>query len=252
MPEPSKTPRPYERTRQIMRVVSEAMVEGSGERGFALQDAVRAAVETLEDELEVLGAKRAILERSCNQLQAQGEQLDAEAQRYADRANEAEAYAEECRRLLDRIADRAYMAKLYRYNDRIHTGNLEFAAEQVREFLEAHPPESEIGTTQGAVNRTTNSVESCGFPSAGDPARDAAVHMMESVMGIAPERSHAVGHPQGADDGGMAAMLLDMLRKQAWPFGADPRWQLVELWADQLVRLNRGHSQVSKQEADRG
>lgn len=43
----------YPRTRQIMRVVAEACVEGvEGERAYALRDAARAAIETMEDELD--------------------------------------------------------------------------------------------------------------------------------------------------------------------------------------------------------
>ena len=44
----------YPKTRQIMRVMAEAAVEGLTERGHALRDAGRAAIEQMEDDAEEL------------------------------------------------------------------------------------------------------------------------------------------------------------------------------------------------------
>jgi hypothetical protein len=44
----------YPKTRQIMRVVAESGVEGITERGYALRDAARAAIEQMEDDAEEL------------------------------------------------------------------------------------------------------------------------------------------------------------------------------------------------------
>lgn len=46
----------YHRTDQIMRIVAEACVEGLTDRGFNLRDGARAAIETMEDEINAAKA----------------------------------------------------------------------------------------------------------------------------------------------------------------------------------------------------
>jgi hypothetical protein len=56
----------YPRTNQIMRVVAESGAEGLTERGYALRDAARAAIEQMEDELASYRHSQGVICPACD------------------------------------------------------------------------------------------------------------------------------------------------------------------------------------------
>jgi hypothetical protein len=55
-------------------------------------------------------------------------------------------------------------------------------------------------------------------------------------MGAAASREGRMSYKLTEQDGDMAALLLSMLRNSPWP-SSDPRWKVIEAWAETVARL---------------